>query len=303
VIAILAACTGILLPFSIYSFWVLFSHSGRTYYDARGRGLDEHAAARHTYRVLEEPYVPPQPRPPVAPRPSAIPVHSMVTSEVREEPIAPRRSRLVSAGFWILGLTFVALALMAAAHAIEPSLRLTRNALPAVAVCGLAASAALLALGFLRALFSARVSGAGAAFFGLFVCGVLGLGSYVVVGRAAPPMHSNIVSIGTIASNERYVGRYRTEVPLAFERDFFREKDRLGIVQTVVEEPIAALRLVRRHDNTVYVQCPPRARNPHRIALAVQRLLELELDGDFEPYVLDPAPGDWEFLARLGDIR
>lgn len=282
---------------------MLFSHRGRTYYDARGRGLEEHAAARHTYRVLEEPYAPPPARPPVPPRPSAIPVQSIVTSEVREEPVAPRRSRLVSAGFWILGLTLVAIALMAVAHAVEPSLRLARNELPAVAVCGLAASGLLLALGFLRALFSARVSGAGVAFFGLFLCGVLGLGSYVVSERAAPRNYSDIVSIGTSAPNERYLGVYRRPLAPSFERDFFREKDRLGTVESVVEERVPALRLLRRHSNSLYVQCPPDARNPRRIALAVQRLLEVELGDDFEPYVLDPAPGDWEFLARLGDIR
>jgi predicted Ser/Thr protein kinase len=302
VIAILAACTGVLLPFSIYSFWVLFSHRGRTYYDARGRGLDEHAAARHTHRVLEEPYVPPQPRPPVAPRPSAIPVQSIVTSEVSEEPVAPRRSRLVTAGFWILGLTFVVALVLLGGDALEPSLNLDVG-IGAAAVFGLGLSSLLLSLGFLHAIFSSRATGAAAAFFGLFLCGVLGVGSYVVVDGAAPPNYSNIISMGTIASNERYVGRYRTEVPPAFERDFFREKDRLGIVETVVEEPIAALRLVRKHGDSLYVQCPPGARNPRRIALAVQRLLELELDGDFEPYVLDPAPGDWEFLARLDDMR
>ncbi len=298
VIAILAACTGILLPFSIYSFWVLFSHRGRTYYDARGRGLDEHAAARHTYRVLEEPYVPPPARRPAPPRPSAIPVQSIVTSEVSEEPAAPRRSRIISAGFWILGLTFVAVILMATGDAVEPTLRLSEG-IGGVAACGLAASGALLALGFLRALFSRRVMGAGTAFLGLFLCGVLGLGSYVVVGRAAPPNVPGVVGIGPIEP----LGLYRGSLPASFERDFFRKENRLQIVQNVVEEPIPALRLVRRHSNSLYVQCPPGAKNPRRIALAVQRLLEVELDGDFEPSELDPAPGDWEFLARLGDIR
>jgi hypothetical protein len=92
-------------------------------------------------------------------------------------------------------------------------------------------------------------------------------------------------------------------VPPSFERDFFRDKDRLGIIRSVVEEPVSALRLVRRDRDCIYVQCPPGARNPRRIALAVQRLLELELDGNFDSYVLDPLPDDWEFLARLDDIR
>jgi hypothetical protein len=44
VIAILVATTGILIPFSISSFWVLFSHRGRTYYEARARGAVRLAA-------------------------------------------------------------------------------------------------------------------------------------------------------------------------------------------------------------------------------------------------------------------
>ncbi|HEX5137999.1 MAG TPA: serine/threonine-protein kinase [Planctomycetota bacterium] len=298
VIAILAACTGILLPLSIYSFWVLFSHRGRTYYDARGRGLDEHAAARHTYRVLEEPYTPAPARPAVPPRPSAIPVQSMVTSEVREEPFVPRRSRLVSAGFWILLLTIVAGALLVGAALAEPSLRITDEAGVTVAF-GLVLAGGLFALGFLRAIFSARTSGAGAAFVGLFLCGILGAGTFVLVGRSTTPPHSNIVSFGPAEANERYLGRLRTTVPASFDRDFFRENDRLERIARLVEEPIPALRLVRRSGNSLYVQYPPDAKNPRRIALAVQRLVEEALDGDFESYVLDPAPDDWDFLSRL----
>jgi len=87
VIAIIAAFTGFLLPYTIYSFWVLFGHRGRTYFEARNRGLGENEAARHTYRVIESEFTPP-PMPPPPPaaaratRPEQIPVQSMVTSQL-----------------------------------------------------------------------------------------------------------------------------------------------------------------------------------------------------------------------------
>ncbi len=87
-IAVVAGITVILLPFTIYALWVLFGQRGRTYYDARGRGLNETEAARHTYRMMDEPFPPvaAPPPPPRPPTPSQIPVQSVVTSEVR-----PRR--------------------------------------------------------------------------------------------------------------------------------------------------------------------------------------------------------------------
>ena len=294
VIAILGAFTGILIPFSIYSFWVLFSHRGRTYYDARGRGLDEHSAARHTYRVIEEPFAPPPPRPPVPPRPSAIPVQSIVTSEVREEPIRPRRSRLVSAGYWFLGLTFVAVVLMATGDAIEPSLKLSEG-IGGVAACGLGASGLLLALGFLHAVFSARASGAGAAFMGLVLCGAVGIGAYVVVGRAAPRLFAR-------NGVETVVGQYIDLPPANFERDFFKAKDR-RVWFTKALGSVPNVRLVRR-GTVLSVQCPPEldVASTRRAVLAVQRLIDLDLDGRFAPYTLDLSSAEFEFNRRLDDL-
>jgi predicted Ser/Thr protein kinase len=306
VIGILGAFTGLLLPFSVYSFWVLFSHRGRTYYDARGRGLDEHAAARHTYRVLEEPYGPPPPqRPPAPPRPSAIPVQSMVTSEVREEPFAPRRSRLISAGFWILGLTFVAVVLMAVADGIEPSLKLAEG-VGAVGICGLGASVLLLGLGFLRALFSTRASGAGTAFFGLFLCGVIGLGSWMFVGRVSPPLVPMSAGWRTTAQPQAYLGTYayvsgRAKTPPAsFERDFFSSGDHASWLGDVLGEPVPPLRLVRV-GNALYLQYPSDLDSAlrDRAALAVQRIVETDLAGDFRPFTLPVKDSDWEFYRRL----
>jgi len=92
VVAMLAACTVILLPYTIYSFWVLFGHRGRTYYEARNRGLGENEAARHAFRVIESQFtLPPEPPPPPgarpaekprAPRPEQIAVQSMLTSHL-----------------------------------------------------------------------------------------------------------------------------------------------------------------------------------------------------------------------------
>jgi len=114
-IAFLAAFTVVLAPFSIYCFWVLFGHRGRTYYEARGRGLSEIEAARHTYRLLEEPYAgfahPPEaPRPhpaPLPPTPSRIPVQSVVTSRV-EAPEPKRRRGLSEWIKWSFGFVLLA---------------------------------------------------------------------------------------------------------------------------------------------------------------------------------------------------
>ncbi len=294
VIAILAAPTGILIPFSIYSFWVLFSHRGRTYYEARGRGLDEHAAARHTHRVLEEPFTPPPAPPPLPPRPSAIPVQSMVTSEVREEPKPRRRSRLVSAGFWILGLTLVALVLMAVGHGIDPTLDLDEG-IVGVASVGLGLSGLLLAVGFVHALFSSRATGATAAFVGLVLCGAAGIGAYVFVEQTSTRIYHR--AVGTC------LGRYVTPPPANFERDFFQAPGRGEWLRTALDGRVPPVRLVR-NAGWLYLQCEPSLgyRSSTRVALAVQRLVDLELDGDFERSILEIPAGEWEFNSRLDSL-
>jgi predicted Ser/Thr protein kinase len=305
VIAILGAFTGILIPFSLYSFWVLFSHRGRTYYEARGRGLDEHAAARHTYRVLEEPYSPRPAPPPAPPRPSAIPVQSIVTSEVREEPKPRRRSRFVSAGWWLLGLTFVAGVLLAIGHAIEPSLGLDVG-LGGVAACGLGASGFFFVLGFLHALLSPRATGAGVAFLGLFLCGTVGLGCFVIVGVDAPPP---VQLIGHVGSPQTYIGDYvlgdgKKAVDSGYERDFFSSADHATWLGDVLGEPVPPLRLVRL-GNLLYLQYPRTldSRVRDRAALAVQRLVDIDLAGSFRPVTLPVNDRDWEFLRRLDAVE
>ncbi len=294
VIAILGAFTGILIPFSIYSFWVLFSHRGRTYYEARGRGLDEHSAARHTHRVLEEPFSPPPAPPPPAPRPSAIPVQSIVTSEVREEPKPLRRSRFVSAGFWILGLTFVGLALMTGGHAFDPTLDLD-DGVAGVAGVGLGLSGLLLVVGFLRAVFSSRATGATAAFVGLVLCGAIGIGAYLVVER--PSMRAYHATFGTC------LGRYVTPPPVNFERDFFQPPGRGEWLRAALDGSVPPVRLIRNAD-WLYLQCEPSLgyRSSARVALAVQRLVDLELEGHFERSILEIPTGDWEFNSRLDSL-
>jgi len=176
VIAIVGGFTFILLPFSIYSTWVLFSHRGRTYYDARGRGLTEQAAARHTYRMLEEPYpVPPAPppkptgpgkagKPPPPPRPSQIPVQSMVTSEVTLPPPMKRTwSPFVPLGYFALFATVI-IGGLTATDVIQ-----TDDYLPAP----VAVTIGCFGLGFLHALFSYKRKGAIAALIGLVVLGAL----------------------------------------------------------------------------------------------------------------------------------
>ena len=162
VIAILAAFTGILIPFSIYSLWVLFTHRGRTYYAARGRGMDEVGAARHTYRLLEEPYPAstPSPAPSRAPRPSQIPVQSMVTSEVIDSTPRERRSAWVTAGLVLLVLGLLGYGLALASDLPVP---------PEVLVPVAGAAFLLLLVGLVHSLFTPGVTGAGVAFLVLLI--------------------------------------------------------------------------------------------------------------------------------------
>ncbi|MDH3592310.1 MAG: hypothetical protein OER88_10555, partial [Planctomycetota bacterium] len=172
VIAILGAFTGILFPFSIYSLWVLFSHRGRTYYDARGRGLDERGAAKHTFRVLQDPFggLPLRPAgkaptaqapvPRAAPRPSQIPVQSMVTSQVTT-PSKPVRKRISP---WLI-LGIVALVGSFVISASQGPVELMR-----VAFMG---GLALIGISFFHALFVRRMRGAGVAMSILFAAFVL----------------------------------------------------------------------------------------------------------------------------------
>ncbi len=97
VISIACCLTGVLFIFGYYSLWALFGPKGRTYYQARSRGMNEEQAARHAYRILEEPFPQPPPAPPPkpqAPTPSQIPVQSIATSQV--EPWPHRRPHRVA---------------------------------------------------------------------------------------------------------------------------------------------------------------------------------------------------------------
>jgi len=152
VIAILSGFTGILLPFTIYSFLVLFGHRGRTYFEARNRGLSENESARHTFRVVESsftspPPVPPTQRPVAAPTPSQIPVQSMVTSEVAPPVESPSRvSPWIKIGIFFGLLTMVAAFGMAILEV--PGLHDGGD----VIWFGVAFSAGLLGVGLLRAI-------------------------------------------------------------------------------------------------------------------------------------------------------
>jgi predicted Ser/Thr protein kinase len=220
VVAVLSAFTIVLLPFSIYSLWVLFGHRGRTYYEARSRGLDESDAARHTYRMLEEPYpgdarpAPPPPPPPRPPTPSQIPVQSMVTSEVDERPRPAKMSGFVKAGFTLL---LVSLFILAISQFIETGIEADYLAVPAlVGVC-------FLVIGFFHALMTPGVRGALAAFFGLFLCGAAG---GVLLMAAPAAVETRPV--------EFTLGRYeRAPDDGNYEREFLESDARLEWIREV----------------------------------------------------------------------
>ncbi|MHC4340680.1 MAG: hypothetical protein ACYSX0_10785, partial [Planctomycetota bacterium] len=225
VVAVLGAFTVLLLPFSIYSLWVLFGHRGRTYYEARSRGLDETEAARHTYRLLEEPY--PQVRrapapPPMPPTPSQIPVQSMVTSEVAEGGTVarPKRSGFIVAGFVILLVT------MFVAAAAELDLVQTGIVGRFWALTALAGVTFLL-IGLFHALMTPGVKGAFGAFLGLVACGVAG---YALMPVSATPHPAP-----TPAFIQIHLGEYeRIPENTRFEEDFLRSEARRAWIKEVV---------------------------------------------------------------------
>ncbi|MHC4136203.1 MAG: protein kinase domain-containing protein [Planctomycetota bacterium] len=289
VIAILASLTFLLIPFSIYSLWVLFSHRGRTYYEARSRGLSEQAAARHTYRMLEEPYAPPRPPPPpsappppTAPRPSQIPVQSIVTSEVvdRRRHAQPRTSRWVSAGLW----TLLGCALLAGlAGAVAPVLVLWL-AVPALVGAG------LLVVGFFHSLVTPGVRGALAAFVALIVFAVVaavvalvGLTTRVAELRRGPMSITAPHPPISTTSSEYRVGKYTFPPPRNFEARFLT-KQRIEWVRKVTGYP-GKLKLVRRAEVVslrMYGAAMSKRTWPGlKVCNVVQDLLERELPDRF----------------------
>jgi hypothetical protein len=78
----------------------------------------------------------------------------------------------VSAGYWFLGLTFVAVVVMRLGDPYAARLHLG-DGVGLVALGGGGLAAALFVLGTLHALVSARTRGVGAAFLGLVLCALL----------------------------------------------------------------------------------------------------------------------------------
>jgi len=300
VIAILCACTGVLLPFSIYSMWVLFSHRGRTYYEARGRGLNEVAAARHTYRLLEQPYAvapapppahrPPAPAPPLPPRPSQIPVQSMVTSEVVESRPRRRWSRLVVLGYVALLVT-IGVGALTALRYIQID-----DYIPGP----LTATVGLLGLGLLVCAFTGRPKGAVAALVGLGILGALvpvydhvrastrpGWTAYSPLGGSALPAQ--------VPTRRTYLGAYDGSLERDFEKDFFGI-DRMGWLITVTgHRGVAPTLSLRRSGSRLYldVRHPERAQSLGAWEHAAQDAVAAALGGGFRPAEIpsEPPPG------------
>ena len=282
VIAILAGFTFLLIPFSIYSLWVLFSHRGRTYYEARGRGLSEQAAARHTYRMLEEPYAPPRPEPPPAvppppapPRPSQIPVQSIVTSEVVDKKHArPRTSRWVHAGIWtLLGCAVLAGLAAAGAPGVVPWL-----AVPAVVGAG------LLVVGFFHSLVTPGVRGALAAFIVLFVFAIVAA-VVALVGLTTRVAESRRAFMSTRASHAQatwmHVGGYRTPPAADYEASFLTDERREWVRQVTGYR--GRLNLRRRGNSvSLLVHGARTKRYAQRIVGAVQEMFARELGHRFQ---------------------
>ena len=174
-------------PPGIYGLWALFGHRGRTYYEARSRGLSEIEAAQHTQRILEDPMhatyrtydaTPegvqeqrgPASAPPPPPRPSQIPVMSQVVPEAAIErdrnhgpatggkPAKRRCSKFVTVGFLLM---------LAAFGVVVASQLLGVGVTYRVITPIFGIGSLFLVLGFFHSLFTGK-RGAGLAFFGLF---------------------------------------------------------------------------------------------------------------------------------------
>ncbi|MHC4959085.1 MAG: serine/threonine-protein kinase [Planctomycetota bacterium] len=237
VIGVVAALTGFLLPFTIYSFWVLFGHRGRTYYEARSRGLGPREAAAYTYRLLEEPVgrpmppppppaatAPEPPRSPVAPTPSQIPVESMVVSGVREEPATPagppRISGFTKAGFWICGLSLASLGISIASDEV---LDMDIWGVPIGIGCALAA------IGFCHALFWRRT--ARGAPLAASIIAVSIFGGVLYEEEYAGPLKRRMWERAQTYNTEFRLGSYRREPPAGFESKFFDDIGRVAWIQ------------------------------------------------------------------------
>jgi hypothetical protein len=283
VVAIVAGFTFLLLPFSIYSLWVLFSHRGRIYYEARGRGLTEHQAARHTYRMLEEPYgastpaadVPPPPPPPpvrpvpsAAPRPSQIPVQSMVTSEVA--PPSQRLSGIVRAGLVFAAITTLLLA-------VSSFRGVPMGAIPMTTF----ATFALLFTGFLHALCSRRARGAGLAFAVLVLFGIFGAGLWMSGGRSEARTEQREIARareGISSARTVLVGRLRPE--FALQVGSLDEPD-ATLARAMAQLQHAGVTLAR-NERAYLLEVPPGVPADRYVDLACHALRSFLGDG-FEP--------------------
>ena len=168
-------------------------------------------AAQYTYRLLEEPYsdVPVRPRAepapveplrPTPPTPSQIPIQSMVTSEVLPRPVhRKQRTRLVTAGIWVAGLT-----LIAGLIAVASDARLASDEIETPLIVGIAVSGSLLGLGVLR-VFTGR------GFTGLIPAAITGFGLVVAcVGFPKLGCVQYIESTQTCSATSDLPGQPRT---------------------------------------------------------------------------------------------
>ena len=308
VIAILVSFTFLLIPFSIYSLWVLFSHRGRTYYEARSRGLTEQAAARHTYRMLEEPYAPPRPAPPpptppppAAPRPSQIPVQSIVTSEVIDGRRArPRTSRWVRAGLW----TLLGSALLAGITASTgAAIVVVWLAVPAVVGAG------LLVVGFFHSLLTPGVRGALLAFLALLlfavVAGVLalvGLTTHLAGtgwGTMSIPSAPSHGHASPARATWMHVGGCGTPPQWDFETSFLTAARREWVRQVTGYRGKLSLRRIGQ-SVSVRVHDGKATRFAQRVARAVQEMLARELGDRFQGSRTGSFP-DAAFARRIAE--
>jgi len=295
VIAVICAFTVILIPFSLYSFWVLFGHRGRTYYEARARKLSPREAASYTYRLLEEPYgsvatapahaasppprtPPPPPAPPRTPSPSQIPVQSMVTSQVVPAAAAPRRlSPFTKAGLLIIGLSLIAGGISIAADEV---IDMDFGMAPLI-IGGI-----LLAIGMLHAMFSRTTRGA---WLAAFAIGAAIAGGVVYEEEYAQPIKRARWQ-GQIQSRTAkfQVGAYKKPPRNSrYEYEFMRDTARIAWLQVATRFPGNFGREVRlqRSGNLLVVQFPVRYMHNRQlindIAYGLAVCIKMDLGEDF----------------------
>ncbi len=221
---------------------------------------------------------PVEPLRPTPPTPSQIPIQSMVTSEVLPKPAhRKQRTRLVTAGIWVAGLT-----LIAGLIAVASDARLASDEIETPLIVGIAVSGSLLGLGVLR-VFTGR------GFTGLIPAAITGFGLVVACVGFDEIKHDRARQNSLLVQRSARLGSYATMPARGFEDSLLKDSKVVAWLSEACAYPNGQLgREVRfrRRGKTVWVEVPYRVAIYDRmitinLAAALRELLKNRLGPDF----------------------